>query len=103
MFPRLQLLSKSLAFSAMNSENPTRIRETVYVVGAGFSAGLGYPLTKNLLLDVRGRLGAKSYGLEDELGTGPVLLKPHGSLNWYRASHAESGIDKNMHDGVPIL
>lgn len=192
----------------MDSENPTRIRDTVYVVGAGFSAGLGYPLTKNLLLDVWGRLpetsqhqlariiefhhpafrvarttsfpgiepllteiavnlelfdasrpaegnftkahllssredllsaiaqwfhslypqavntpwlgqfterlrsenaaivsfnwdlildqqlfsdqlGAKSYGLEDELGTGPVLLKPHGSLNWYRASHVE--------------
>jgi hypothetical protein len=27
-----------------------RIRETVYVVGAGFSAGLGYPLTKSLLM-----------------------------------------------------
>ncbi len=29
---------------------------TVYVIGAGFSAGLGYPLTKNLLIDVWGRL-----------------------------------------------
>lgn len=28
------------------------IRDTVYVVGAGFSAGLGYPLTKSLLIDV---------------------------------------------------
>jgi hypothetical protein len=32
------------------------IRETVYVVGAGFSAGLGYPLTKSLLIDVWDRL-----------------------------------------------
>lgn len=31
---------------------PPRIRETVYVIGAGFSAGLGYPLTKSLLIDV---------------------------------------------------
>lgn len=29
-----------------------RFRDTVYVVGAGFSAGLGYPLTKSLLIDV---------------------------------------------------
>src|SRR5260221_14149308 len=33
-----------------------RIRDTVYVVGAGFSAGLGYPLTKSLLIDVWSRL-----------------------------------------------
>jgi hypothetical protein len=186
----------------MNLENTSRIRDTVYVVGAGFSSGLGYPLTKSLLLDVWSRLpensrnqmeriiefhhpgfraarttsfpgiepllteiavnlelfdasrpaegnftkaqllssredllftisqwfhtlyhqavntpwlgpfterlrsenaaivsfnwdlvldqqlfgdrlGARSYGLEEELGDGPVLLKPHGSLNWY--------------------
>lgn len=186
----------------MNFQNTSRIRDTVYVVGAGFSAGLGYPLTKSLLLDVWSRLpensrnqmeriiefhhpafravrttsfpgiepllteiavnlelfdasrpaegnftkaqllssredllftisqwfhslynqavntswlgpfterlrsenaaivsfnwdlvldqqlfgdqlGARSYGLEEELGDGPVLLKPHGSLNWY--------------------
>lgn len=29
-----------------------RLRDTVYVIGAGFSAGLGYPLTRNLLIDV---------------------------------------------------
>jgi hypothetical protein len=28
---------------------PLLIRDVVYVVGAGFSAGLGYPLTKSLL------------------------------------------------------
>jgi hypothetical protein len=28
-----------------------RIRKTVYVIGAGFSVGLGYPLTKSLLID----------------------------------------------------
>jgi hypothetical protein len=38
----------------MNSDNPTR--DTVYVVGAGFSAGLGYPLTKNLLIAAWSRL-----------------------------------------------
>ncbi len=36
----------------MTSHNPTRLRDTVYVVGAGFSAGFGYPLTKSLLIDV---------------------------------------------------
>lgn len=39
-----------------NRSSSTRIRDVVYVVGAGFSAGLGYPLTKNLLRDVWGRL-----------------------------------------------
>jgi hypothetical protein len=33
-----------------------RIREIVYVLGAGFSGGLGYPLTNNLLVDVWDRL-----------------------------------------------
>ncbi len=37
-----------------------RIRDTVYVVGAGFSAGLGYPLTKSLLIDVWSRLDKNS-------------------------------------------
>jgi len=36
----------------MKPENTSRIRNTVYVVGAGFSKGLGYPLTKSLLTDV---------------------------------------------------
>jgi hypothetical protein len=36
----------------MKSTEPERLRDTVYVVGAGFSAGLGYPLTKSLLIDV---------------------------------------------------
>jgi hypothetical protein len=31
-------------------------KDTVYVIGAGFSAGLGYPLTKGLLVDVWNRL-----------------------------------------------
>ena len=30
---------------------PKRLRNVVYVVGAGFSAGLGYPLTKSLLVE----------------------------------------------------
>jgi hypothetical protein len=35
---------------------PFRFRDTVYVIGAGFSAGLGYPLTKSLLIDAWNRL-----------------------------------------------
>jgi hypothetical protein len=35
-------------------------RETVYVIGAGFSAGLGYPLTKSLLIDSWDRLSESS-------------------------------------------
>lgn len=35
----------------VNADEPLRIRDTVYVIGAGFSAGLGYPLTKGLLID----------------------------------------------------
>ncbi|ADE11341.1 SIR2 family protein [Sideroxydans lithotrophicus] len=33
-----------------------RIRDTVYVVGAGFSKGCGYPLTRDLLFDVWARI-----------------------------------------------
>jgi hypothetical protein len=40
----------------MKSTDTERFRDRVYVVGAGFSAGLGYPLTKSLLIDVWGRL-----------------------------------------------
>jgi len=36
-----------------------RIRETVYVLGAGFSKGCGYPLTRDLLPQVWERLKAK--------------------------------------------
>jgi hypothetical protein len=39
----------------MISNGPKRLRDTVYVIGAGFSAGLGYPLTKSLLIDVWSR------------------------------------------------
>lgn len=192
----------------MTASGTARIRDTVYVVGAGFSAGLGYPLTKSLLIDVwsqldrdsqndlsriikfhhpvfnpsrktsfpgieellteisvnlelfdasrpiegtftkkelehvketllftiaewfhklfepasqktwllrmtarlrsenaaivsfnwdlvldqllfQNGLGPASYGLAGDLGNGPVLLKPHGSLNWYESSHIQ--------------
>jgi hypothetical protein len=36
-----------------------RIRDTVYVVGAGFSVGLGYPMTSSLLSGVWKRLNTK--------------------------------------------
>jgi hypothetical protein len=38
----------------------TRVRDTVYVIGAGFSAGLGYPLTRSLLIDAWEKLQGKS-------------------------------------------
>jgi hypothetical protein len=44
----------------MNSKTTTRIRDTVYVVGAGFSVGLGYPLTKSLLIDAWDRVPKES-------------------------------------------
>jgi hypothetical protein len=34
-------------------------------------------------------LAAASYGLTKHLAPGPVLLKPHGSLNWYNSSQIE--------------
>ena len=40
----------------MKSAAPKRLRDTVYIVGAGFSAGLGYPLTKSLMIEVWERL-----------------------------------------------
>jgi hypothetical protein len=44
----------------VKKSDPVRFRDTVYVVGAGFSAGLGYPLTKSLLIDVWDRLDKPS-------------------------------------------
>jgi hypothetical protein len=46
----------------VKSDQPIRIRDVVYVVGAGFSAGLGYPLTNSLLIDVWNRLPCDSRG-----------------------------------------
>src|SRR5271155_5143456 len=40
----------------MKLSTPSRIRDTVYVIGAGFSKGLGYPLTNELLAEVWSRL-----------------------------------------------
>ena len=44
----------------MKATKPVRLRETVYVVGAGFSAGLGYPLTNSLLIQAWSRLESDS-------------------------------------------
>jgi hypothetical protein len=46
----------------------------------------------DLILDHRlfsGDLNAEAYGLAKKLGRGPLLLKPHGSLNWYVGSQLE--------------
>ncbi len=42
----------------MKAAKAKRIRDTVYVVGAGFSKGLGYPLTNEVLTGVWDRLPA---------------------------------------------
>jgi hypothetical protein len=34
----------------------------------------------------RDQLSAARYGLTEVIGDGPILLKPHGSLNWYESS-----------------
>jgi len=46
----------------------------------------------DLLLDHRlfaGNLTPQSYGLGSVLGNGPILMKPHGSLNWYDANQTQ--------------
>jgi hypothetical protein len=48
----------------MKQSKPSRIRDTVYVIGAGFSKGLGYPLTNELLTEVWERL---PNGSQDQL------------------------------------
>jgi hypothetical protein len=80
----------------MKSNRPSRMRDSVYVIGAGFSQGLGYPavisFNWDLILDhqlFKGDLNSQKYGLTDSLGHGPVLLKPHGSLNWYRGTQLD--------------
>jgi hypothetical protein len=34
-----------------------------------------------------GALNKEKYSLSKQLGKGPILLKPHGSLNWYKGSN----------------
>jgi len=36
-----------------------------------------------------GKLDSKSYGFSEKLASGPLLLKPHGSLNWYQGTQLE--------------
>lgn len=46
----------------------------------------------DLVLDHRlisENIGAESYGLTETLGDRPVLLKPHGSLNWYKGTQLQ--------------
>jgi hypothetical protein len=40
-------------------------------------------------------LGADSYGLAGDLGSGPGLLKPHGSLNWCEAAEIRTVVKKS--------
>ncbi|HWO30181.1 MAG TPA: hypothetical protein VNO32_15420 [Candidatus Acidoferrum sp.] len=50
------------------------------------------PCNWDLVLDqklfARG-INTKSYGLAGSVGKGPVLLKPHGSLNWYESTQMQ--------------
>jgi hypothetical protein len=46
----------------------------------------------DLILDqllFSGHLDSESYGLTKDLGQGPLLLKPHGSLNWYEGTQLQ--------------
>jgi hypothetical protein len=36
-----------------------------------------------------GALNKEKYGLSKQLGKGPILLKPHGSLNWYKGKQLD--------------
>jgi len=36
-----------------------------------------------------GQVAAVNYGLTQNLGKGPLLLKPHGSLNWYKGTEID--------------
>jgi hypothetical protein len=36
-----------------------------------------------------GQVAAVNYGLTQHLGKGPLLLKPHGSLNWYKGTEID--------------
>lgn len=60
MAPLRTTLTSRTQHRVAKSTERVRIRDVVYVVGAGFSAGLGYPLTKSLLIDVWDRLGKNS-------------------------------------------
>lgn len=53
----------------------------------------------DLLLDrlLFGDPTAESYGLSDSLPTGPVLLKPHGSLNWFAGDQVKSVPTAKLH------
>lgn len=51
----------------------------------------------DLILDqmlFRGGPDSESYGLSKTLGAGPVLLKPHGSLNSYDATQIEKVVEE---------
>jgi hypothetical protein len=45
----------------------------------------------DLILDhlVFEEIAAANYGLSRDLGKGPLLLKPHGSLNWYQGTQID--------------
>lgn len=43
-------------------------------------------------------LSSASYGLSKDLGSGPVLLKPHGSLNWYDAPQTQKISEEKLID-----
>ena len=46
----------------------------------------------DLVLDQKlfaGEVSRESYALSSKLSSGPLLLKPHGSLNWYEATQIE--------------
>jgi len=63
------------------SEFRNRLREENAAI-----ISFNWDLLLDHLLFNEASLDAHSYGLANQLGRGPILIKPHGSLNWYGAS-----------------
>jgi len=76
-------ISKDASKTAWLSKIVDRLRtEKAAIVSFNWDLILDYHLFK-------GDLDSKSYGLFKKLGRGPVLLKPHGSLNWYQGTQLD--------------
>jgi hypothetical protein len=74
----------------VNSEAPDWLNQIVERVMSERAAVISF--NWDLILDQKlfgDDIGAESYGLEADRGTQPILLKPHGSLNWYRGPTAK--------------
>jgi hypothetical protein len=89
-------LSEKVERNARHQEWLTQFREIVFDADAAIIS-FNWDLILDKLLFGEG-LRAESYGLSSTMGEGPILLKPHGSLNWYDEKLAEHITDeKKVH------